>query len=94
MTRWTTVAPSSVSPTFLQQLFIALEIDSVINSLFNVCHGLTRADHLQTIIGTAVVLISSYSLSLRVYLVSDDSRTCDGRGSTAFHDVLFLGPVY
>jgi hypothetical protein len=31
MTRWITVAPSSVSPTFLQQLYIALEIDSIIN---------------------------------------------------------------
>jgi hypothetical protein len=60
-----------------------------------VCHGLDCADFfMQITIGTASILILSHSPSLRISLLSDDARTCDGPGSMAFHDVLFLGPVY
>jgi hypothetical protein len=54
----------------------------------------TGSAHLgQIIIGTA---LRSYLISLSHHLrllrwLSDDSRTCDGLGSMAFHDVLFLG---
>jgi hypothetical protein len=67
-----------------------------IHDVFHVdCHGLDCAYQLlQIIIGTALVLILSHSPSLCVTLLSDDSRTCDRLDSMAFHDVLFLGPVY
>jgi hypothetical protein len=59
------------------------------------CHGLDCADFSrQTIIGTALVIILSHSPSQRIMIVSDDTRTRDGLGSTAFHDVPFLGQVY
>jgi hypothetical protein len=59
------------------------------------CHGLGSADFLQQIIiGTALILTSFHSPSLRAMLLSGDSRTCDRPGSMAFHDVPFLGQVY
>jgi hypothetical protein len=56
----------------------------------------TSADFLygRLSLGLHLVLILSHSPSLRITLLSDDSRTCDGLGSMAFHDVPFLGPVY
>jgi hypothetical protein len=83
-----------IPPPALQLLFFCICFP-VPSLCMLTCHGLDCTDlFMQIIIGTALVLILSHSPSSRITLLSDDSRTCDGLGSMAFHDVPFLGPVY